>query len=159
MDFQIGEKVIHWTYGLGEIVRIEEKTIRGQLESCYVFCTSDLTIWIPITNDMDQCSLRRPTTPEEFTRLFDILASPSEELVGDRVLRKNQLMAQIKDGQLASICRVVRDLTHFKRISKLNDQERSILERTVNSLLTEWTYSLEIPLSQAQQAMSAMLGD
>lgn len=159
MEFQIGEKVIHWTYGLGEILRIEEKTIRGQLESCYVFCTRDLTIWIPINNNDDQCSLRRPTPPEEFERLFSILTGPGEQLDGDRLQRKTQLMSQIKDGQLSSICKVVRDLTHFKRSTKLNDQERSILERTVNSLLTEWTYSLQVPLSQAQQDMAAMLGD
>lgn len=158
MGFRIGDKVIHWTYGLGEIVNIEEKTIRGQAEKCYVFRTSDLTIWIPIDN-LDHCSLRQPTPPEEFSRLFAILTGPSEKLLDDRVMRKNQLMDQIKDGQLSSICRVVRDLSHFKRTSKLNDQERSILERTMKSLLTEWAYSLGIPMGQAQQAMTAMLGD
>lgn len=158
MGFRIGDKVIHWTYGLGEIINIEEKTINGQAEKCYVFRTPDLTIWIPIDN-LDHCSLRRPTPPEEFSRLFTILTGPSEKLLDDRVMRKNQLMDQIKDGQLSSICRVVRDLSHFKRTSKLNDQERSILERTVKSLLTEWAYSLGIPVSQAQQSMSSMLGE
>lgn len=158
MDFKIGEKVIHWTYGLGEITGVEEKTIHDHLESCYVFCTADLTLWIPVNNG-EQSSLRRPTPPEEFAQLFAILSGPGEQLSEDPMQRKNHLMAQIKDGQLASICRVIRDLTNLKRNSKLNDQERTMLERTVNSLLTEWTYSLEVPLSQAQQSMSAMLGD
>ncbi len=158
MGFQIGDKVIHWTYGLGEVVHIEEKTIRGQTTNCYVVRTTDLTIWIPI-DDLQQQSLRVPTAPDEFNRLFSILTSPSEKLQEDRVLRKDQLMAQMKDGQLASICRVVRDLTHFKRSAKLNDQEKSILERAMNSLLTEWTYSLGMPLSQAQQAMTSLLGE
>ena len=158
MGFQIGDKVIHWTYGLGEIVNIEEKTIQGQAKNCYVFRTPDLTIWIPIDN-LDHCSLRRPTPPDEFSRLFAILTGPGEKLLDDRLMRKNQLMDQIKDGQLSSICRVVRDLTHLKRTSKLNDQERSILERTVKSLLTEWAYSLGIPFSQAQQSMTSMLGE
>jgi RNA polymerase-interacting CarD/CdnL/TRCF family regulator len=64
----------------------------------------------------------------------------------------------MKDGQLASICRVVRDLTHFQRSTKLNDQEKSILERAIKSLLTEWTYSLGVPLSQAHQSMMNLLG-
>ena len=75
------------------------------------------------------------------------------------MLRKDQLMAQMKDGQLASICRVVRDLTNFKRSKKLNDQEKSILERATNSLLTEWAYSLGMPLNQAEQAMMSLLGE
>ena len=68
-------------------------------------------------------------------------------------------MTQMRDGQLASICKVVRDLTHFKRNGKLNDQEKYILERAEKSLLTEWTYSLGLPLSQAHQAMTSMLGE
>ncbi len=157
MGFQIGDKVIHWSYGLGEIVHIEEKIIRDRPTNCYVVRTSDLTIWIPI-NDLQQQSLRVPTPPDEFVTLFAILTGPSEKLLEDRVLRKDQLMAQMKDGQLASICRVVRDLTHFKQSTKLNEQEKSILERAMKSLLTEWTYSLGLPLSQAQQDMANLLG-
>ena len=158
MSFHIGDKVIHWTYGLGEIAQIEEKPINGQLTNCYVFQTSDMSIWIPI-DEMQQHSLRMPTPPDEFVRLYAILKSPGEQLQDDRVLRKNQLMTQMRDGQLASICKVVRDLTHFKRNGKLNDQERYILERAEKSLLTEWTYSLGLPLNQAQQAMTSLLGE
>lgn len=156
MDFHIGDKVIHSTYGLGEIVNIEEKVIHDHPTNCYVVRTNELTIWIPI-NDSHQHSLRTPTLPKEFVRLFSILTSPGETLPEDRILRKDQLIAHMRDGQLASICRVVRDLTHFKRIKKLNDQENSILERAMNSLLTEWIYSLGVSQHQAQQAMAKML--
>ena len=157
MGFKIGDNVIHWTYGLGEIVRIEEKPIHDHTTNCYVFQTSDMTIWIPI-DALQQHSLRQPTEPDEFVRLYAILSSPGEALQEDRLLRKNELMTQLKDGQLASICRVVRDLTHAKRNGKLNYQEKYILERAETSLLTEWTYSLGLPMSQAHQAMTSMLG-
>ena len=158
MGFDIGDKVIHWTYGIGEVVNIEEKPIHGNPTNCYVVRTSDLMIWIPI-NNLQQRSLRVPTSPEEFVRMFAILSNPSETLPEDRVMRKNQLIAQLKDGQLASICRVVRDLTHYNRSTKPNDQERSILERAINSLLTEWIYSLGVPLIQARQALTKLLAN
>jgi RNA polymerase-interacting CarD/CdnL/TRCF family regulator len=157
MGYQIGDKVIHWTYGLGEIVLIEEKIIHGHLTNCYVVQISDLTIWVPI-DDLGQNSLRVPTHPKDFEKLFSILKSPGEKLLEDRMLRKTQLMDQLRDGQLASICRVVRDLTHFQRSAKLNDQERSILERAEKSLLAEWTYSLGTPINQAHQTMLSLLG-
>jgi CarD family transcriptional regulator len=156
MSFQIGDKVIHWTYGLGEITQVEEKPIHGQLTSCYVVQTSDMTIWIPI-DEMQQHSLRKPTSPDEFVSLYAILKSPGEQLQEDRVLRKDELMSQMRDGQLASICKVVRDLTHYKRKSKLNDQDRYILERAEKSLLTEWTYSLGLPTHQAHEQMTSFL--
>lgn len=156
MSFHVGDQVIHWVYGLGKVELIEEKTIGGNPTNCYVVRTSDLVIWIPI-NDQQQRSLRVPTSPEQFVSLFAILTAPSEKLLDDRVLRKNQLMEQLKDGQLASICRVVRDLTSFKRKSKLNDQEKFILERATNSLLTEWSFSMGTPFNQAHQAMIGLL--
>jgi len=158
MVFHIGEKVIHMTHGLGEIVQVEEKIIDSQSTNCYVVRTTDLLIWVPI-NDLPACSLRLPTPPEECERLITILNSPSEALLGDHVQRKEHLMLQMKSGQFSSICRVVRDLTHYKRSTRLNDQEVSILKRAMNSLLTEWTYSLQIPLSQAQQTMTNLLAE
>jgi RNA polymerase-interacting CarD/CdnL/TRCF family regulator len=157
MGFCIGDKVFHCTFGLGEITQIEEKVINGHLSRCYVIQLNDMTIWIP-TDDTGQSSLRSPTPPDEFIKTLPILSSPNEILLEDRVLRKKQLTDQLKDGHLASICRVVRDLTYYGRNSKLNDQEKSILERAVKSLLTEWTFTLGTPQNQAHQAMESMLG-
>jgi len=158
MGFHVGDKVIHCTHGLGEIFQIEQKTICGHLTNCYVVRTPDLTIWIPV-DDLQQHCLRLPAQPEEFVGLFAILNGPSEQLQEDRLLRKDQLLAQMRDGQLASICRVVRDLTNFKRSKKLNDQETSILERATNSLLTEWAHSLGMSQNQAHLAMINLLGE
>ncbi|HVP20321.1 MAG TPA: CarD family transcriptional regulator [Anaerolineaceae bacterium] len=156
MGFRIGDKVIHCTFGLGEIVNIEEKIIHDQLTNCYVVRLNDMMTWIPI-DDLQQHTVRMPSPPEEFERFSAILTRPGEALPEDRVLRKNQLLAQIRDGQLASICEVVRDLTYFKRSKKLNGQENSILERATNSLLTEWAYSIGISMLQARQELASLL--
>lgn len=156
MGFRIGDKVIHCTFGLGEITQIEEKIINGHPTHCYVVTVSDMTVWVPM-DDLQKNSLRAPTSPEEFVKTLPILSGPTETLLEDRMLRKNQLMDQLKDGQLTSICRVVRDLTHYQHSFKLNDQEISILNKAVKSLLTEWTVSLGISFNQAHQAMESML--
>jgi len=156
MVFDIGDKVIHCTFGLGEITRIEERFINGVQANCYVVRIDDMTVWVPV-DDPDKNSLRIPTPPEEFLKTLPILTSQKESLLEDRVLRKKQLTDQLKDGQLASICRVVRDLYHYKRSSKLTDQEKSILERAQKSLLTEWIFSMGTTQHLAHQAMESML--
>ncbi len=157
MGFQIGDKVIHCTYGLGEIISFEEKDIQGSFKNCYVVRITDMLIWVPVNTQ--QQTLRRPSSPEEFEKLSAILTFPGEVLPEDRVLRKNRLSEQIKDGQLASLCKVVRDLTLYKRTKKLNDQENSILERAINSLLAEWSYAQGIYPQQARQALATILGE
>jgi len=156
MAFQVGDKVIHITHGLGEISSIEKRLINDQSTDCYVVTTDELTVWIPI-DEVQQHSLRTPTLPEEFERSFAILTSPCEALPEDRTQRKNQLMARLQEGQLAGICSVVRDLTHYMRIARSNNQEKFILERATRSLQTEWSYSHQVPMYQAQLAVDKLL--
>jgi RNA polymerase-interacting CarD/CdnL/TRCF family regulator len=158
VSFHVGDKLIHSAYGLGNIVEIEEKMVQDQATTCYVFRTNDLTIWIPI-NDLQKHSLRQPTPPAEFEKLAAILSGPGEPLPDDRILRKEYLGAEIRDGRLDSICKVIRDLTHLKRTAKLNDQERATLERAMKSLMTEWVYSMGVTPIEAQREIAKLLGE
>ncbi len=156
MDFQIGDKAIHFTHGLGEIENIEEKTVHDQVVSCYVFRTPSLTAWVPVDAE-DRQNLRAPKSKREFKKMFLTLQSPNEPLPDDHVKRKKQLLELLKDGQIKSICRVVRDLSDYSNTIKLNDVDKSILDRAINSLLVEWVYSLSVPLPQAQEKMAEFL--
>jgi RNA polymerase-interacting CarD/CdnL/TRCF family regulator len=156
MDFQIGDSVIHRTFGFGEITDVEEKIINGTQVTCYVVQVDHTTIWVP-AGIPGQNSLRNPTLPGEFVKTINILTISPDALDEDRLLRKKYLLDRLRDGRLTSICQVVRDLTHYKRVSKLNDQEISILDQAINSLLAEWSQSMGIPLDEAQKSMEAML--
>lgn len=155
MGFQIGDKVIHGSFGLGEIIQIEDIKVHGHLTSCYTVRIDNLTVWIPI-DEADQHSLRLPTTPEEFSRMIAILSSPGEALPADRQARADQLLTQIQGGQLDSICRAVRDLKLLQKATRLNEKERYILDRTSKSLLTEWTYALGVTPNQAQSTLTSL---
>jgi RNA polymerase-interacting CarD/CdnL/TRCF family regulator len=156
MGFAVGDEVIHCSFGVGKIINVEEKIINELPLNCYVVELENMTIWIPVENP-GKSSLRHPTPPEEFKETLKILSSPNQDLPVDRVIRRKELLDRFSDGQLSSICMIVRDLNQFKQKSKLNDQEKSMLERAIKSLLTEWTLSLGTPLHQANLQMESML--
>lgn len=156
MNFEVGDQVVHWTYGPGEVIQLDEKVLSGQKENYYVVQIRDMTLFVPISDER-QTSLRLPTPSGEFESLFSILKSPEEPLSSDRWERKNQLMAQMKDGRLDSICRVIRDLVAFRRAKKLNDFDSAILERAQNFLLNEWQISLGIPRAEAERELHVLL--
>lgn len=157
MDFPVGSTVIHAKYGLGEIIRIEETLINGHPTACYIVKTHDLMIWVPMTEEVAHYNLRRPASEDEFENLFEILRSPSEPLPDDRKERKSRLLEQLSDGNITSVCRLVRDLTGHSIRKKLSDDDKSILERAQNSLLTEWVFSLAVPMPQARKQMGELL--
>ena len=157
MDYQVGDKVIHWNYGLGEIVQMDEKFIHERQMLCYVVRTGDLTIWV-MADEPGKSSIRPPTPGSDFENLFTILRSPGGSLPVDRYERKTHLIERMKDGKLASICSVIRDLAFYRREKKLNDYDKSTLERAESFLLTEWMYCLSVSRVQANGELMQLLG-
>lgn len=158
MEYQVGDKVIHWTYGLGEIVELDEKVLAGRAVSYYVVKIGDMSIWVPI-DQTNADSIRLPTPANDFDRLFAILSSPGEPLSDDRLERKTQLQKKMRDGTLESICEVVRDLSFANHTKKLNENDAAILFRAKSLLLSEWGISLSVPINQAEDALNLLLGE
>jgi RNA polymerase-interacting CarD/CdnL/TRCF family regulator len=156
MSFQVGDQVIHWVYGLGEIIQLDEKVLSGHTDKYYVVQIRDLTLWVPLNETGEHC-LRLPTPTRDFHKLFRLLASPGEPLSTDRYMRKTQLTDLLKDGTLESICRVVRDLVYHKRDNKLNENDNSVLERARSFLLNEWSVALSVPVQQAERELMNLL--
>jgi RNA polymerase-interacting CarD/CdnL/TRCF family regulator len=156
MQFQVGDKVVHWAYGPGEIVRLDEKELSGLTAEYYVVQIKDLTLWVPV-EDTDNPSLRSVTPATQFEVLVEILTSPAEPLSQDRLERKNQLSEAMRDRTVESICRVIRDLSSFSQVKKLNDNDNAVFERARDMLLNEWTISLSVPFLQAQQTLHEIL--
>lgn len=156
MGFHVGDKVIHRSYGVGEIIQFDKKKVAGQDVSYYVVQTKNLTVWVPV-NGNGQPSLRPPTPARQFKKAFKVLSSAGEQLSTDRFERKTHLSEQLKKGTIESTCRVIRDLSLYGRTKKLNDNDVSILERAQSILLEEWNLSLSVPLAEAQQELKHYL--
>ncbi len=154
--FQVGDHVIHWTHGPGVIVQLDEKCLSGHSRYYYVVEMSDLTIWVPFDQSGDH-SIRFPTPKEDFNDLFQILASTAKPLPSDRNERRQQLVERLKDRKLSSICEVIRDLTLFKSLKKMNANDNSTLEHCRNLLINEWSLALSIPIQQVERELSKLL--
>jgi RNA polymerase-interacting CarD/CdnL/TRCF family regulator len=156
MSFHIGDPVMHWTYGFGHVVKIEERILSGRKILYYAVSVRDLTIWVPADNQLE-IRLRVPTSPEKFKNLFAILTGSSEPLPDDRQERKLSLVERLKDGQAESLCRVIRDLAAFQQIHSLNDNDQNLMKRSRDALLGEWGYALSIPALEAESELRRML--
>jgi len=156
MTFQVGDKVVHWAYGLGEVIQLDEKRLAGKTTLYYVVKVKDLTLWVPV-EEADTRKLRLPTAETEFEGLFNILRGEGEVLSEDRMERRGQLTERLREGSLESICQLIRDLNSFGYKKKLNESDSQILERACKMLLDEWHLSLAIPVPEAQRELDRLL--
>lgn len=156
MDFHVGDPVVHWTFGLGQVIGLEERDISGQKMIYYEVKVHDLTVWVPADANLDS-RLRPPTPAGGFAQLFAILAGTRELLPDNRQERKNRLLQQLSDGRAESLCRVVRDLTAYRQGKPYSESDQYLLKRVQAVLLGEWGFSLSVSLFQAESDLSRLL--
>lgn len=156
MDFHIGDSVMHWTYGLGKIVGVEERVLSGEKTLYYAVAASDLTVWVPADGNLE-IRLRPPTPAARFKQLLTILTDSGEPLPDDRQERKTRLVEQLRDGRAESLCRVIRDLSAYRQRKSLNENDLLLLKRAQNALVGEWGFSLSIPATQAESDLNRLL--
>ena len=158
MNFHKGDTVMHWTYGIGQIVNLEERALSGLKTIYYVVQVRDMTVWVPADSKVGS-RLRSPTSKSRFQRLLAILSGPSEPLPEDRLERKTRLLELLEDGRPESLCRVIRDLSAYQKrqARPMNDNDQMILKQSRNTLLGEWEFVLSITRAQAELDLHHLL--
>jgi RNA polymerase-interacting CarD/CdnL/TRCF family regulator len=156
MQFHEGDTVMHWTYGLGQVIGLEERDLFGAKGMYYAVRARDLTVWVPSDVEL-QHRLRAPTSRSSFEDLLTILSNPGEPLPDDRHERRTLLLEYQADGSTGSLCRIIGTLHAYRKIRSLNESDQSILRQTRSALLGEWEYVLSITPAQAEHELQQML--
>ncbi len=156
MSFNVGDQVVHWIYGLGKVVALEERVLTGQKMIYYVVKVQNMMVYVP-ADDKAKLRLRLPTSEHGFKKLFEILSGPGESISEDRRERKSLLYKKLEDGQAETICQVIRDLSSYELVRPLNDDDKSILNRAKRSLLGEWEFALSVSPAQAELELHRLL--
>jgi RNA polymerase-interacting CarD/CdnL/TRCF family regulator len=156
MNFEAGDPVMHWTYGFGQVVRLEERVLYGAKALYYAVQVRDMTIWVPADNKL-KSRLRSPTSESKFKQMLTILSGPGEALPHDHHERKTRLLELIKDGHTESLCHTIRALSTYQKTRSLNDSDNTLLKQSRNILLGEWEFVLSVPRAQAEIELYRLL--
>jgi len=156
MDFHEGDPVMHWTYGLGTVKRLEERNLSGEIALYYEVQIGNMTVWVPADDNLDS-RLRTPTLAAKFIHLLTILSGPGETLPVDRQERKLLLLEWLKNGRAESLCRVIRSLSTYRNVRPLTDSDQALLKRSQNALLGEWGFALSVTPLQAEIELNRLL--
>jgi RNA polymerase-interacting CarD/CdnL/TRCF family regulator len=154
--FRKGDTVMHWTYGLGKIVRLENRQLLGHKTTYYAVQVGDMTVWVPADDQLDQ-RLRKPSSKAQLRKLRLLLSRSGVTLPIDRHERKTMLLEMLKDGRAESLCRVIRSLVSFSKTHPLNDNDQALLKRAQTALLAEWGHALDVTPQQVEVQLKRLL--
>ena len=136
MNFHQGDRVMHWMYGIGQIVNLEKRVLSGSKLLYYEVHVQDLNVWVPADSKVTS-RLRSPIPKLRFKRILTILSEPGDPLPEDRWQCKTHLQERMKDCSVESLCQVIRDLFAHRKVQPLE------------TLLGEWQFVLSVTRAQA----------
>ena len=155
--FDIGETVVHPQYGVGDIVKLEDREFeRGEIQRYYeISIPGGSTVWVPV--DKSNSGLRRLARKADLTRCREILMSRAESLTEDGRIRQSELAARLKHGTIAVQCEVVRDLSAFVSHKPSYGTIAGFLEAMLSVLCQEWAIVEEISAAEATTQINLLL--
>jgi RNA polymerase-interacting CarD/CdnL/TRCF family regulator len=150
---KVGDNVVHWIYGKGEIAAVADKGLPGQPCFYYVIEGNDQTVWVPVDEE-GSSSLHLQTTRSDFELLINILRSQGEKMANNPYQRQDQLAERMQKASTEDLCLVIRDLSYRSRWGKLSSSDIRVMNHAQSFLLDEWELSLGTPREQARRELT-----
>ncbi len=157
MEFKAGDSVVHPTYGVGQIVRLEERQLaEDEPRLYYVIVADKSTVWVPVNAD-PVAPLRKVTSKHEMERYRNLLKSNPMSLEKDPSKRRLEIATRLRRGSFQSLCEVVRDLTAVGWYGRINEGDAAFLLKARDNLSREWAAAAGMSVSKAIQEVDALL--
>lgn len=158
MQFKVGDFVVHPVYGVGDIVKIEEKRLSEKgAHLYYEIALPRSTIWIPVEAQA-AVGLRLVTAKSDLDQCRNLLKSAPVPLDTDQPKQRHlELASRLKQGTFRVMCEVVRDLTASGEQKPLGPSDRATLQKTLEKLCQEWATAAGISIAEAIKEINSLL--
>jgi len=157
MGFRSGDDVVHPTYGVASIMRLEERQLaEAELRWYYVLAVGKNTVWTPVQSD-ESHTLRSVTTQHELDQYRTLLKSRPAALERDYKKRRLEISARLTQGSFRAVCEVVRDLTALGWYRRISEGDAAVLEKVRDNLWREWAAAAGQSKLEAIQEVDALL--
>lgn len=158
MQFKVGDSVVHPVYGVGHIVKIEERQFSEKEARLYYQITMpNRTLWIPVEAH-EVIGLRLVTAKHDLDQYRNLLKSRPVPLKQNHHQRHLELGDRLKQGSFRVLCEVVRDLTAASWRKPLGRSDTATLKKTRESLCQEWATAAGVSIAEAIKEVESLLG-
>ena len=161
MQFKVGDTVVHPSYGVGQIVEIEEKQLSAEAgPSLYYRGTfsayPNTNVWTLVETD-EGVGLRSVTTKRDLEQYRKTLKSRPVVKNDSSPQQHASLNRRLRQGSFKTMCEVARDLTIASWQKPLGTMDSAVLKKTLESLLQEWAVAAGISVDEATEEVKALL--
>jgi CarD family transcriptional regulator len=156
--FQVDQRVVYPSQGVGAIISIEEKEFKTEKIPYYVIYleVSDMTIMVPI-DKAEHLGIRAIVPMEEAQKALELISEDYEPIPSDWKLRYQMNLDLLKKGSVMDIASIVRSLYHRSKVKELPILERKLYDSALKLLEDEVSCSLSKPKDEVETMIFARL--
>jgi CarD family transcriptional regulator len=149
--FQVDQKVVYPSQGVGIIKSIEEKIFKEEITLYYTIYleVSDMTIMVPV-DKAESLGIRPIVAKEEALKALDLMSEDYDPIPSDWKLRYQMNLDLLKKGSVMDIASIVRSLYHRSKVKELPILERKLYDSALKLFEDEVAYSLRKPKDEVE---------
>jgi RNA polymerase-interacting CarD/CdnL/TRCF family regulator len=137
LRFNIGDWIVHYYHGVGQVKDIVEKGLEGNEKTFYRVTTKDIDYWIPLEEE-DSDHIEPIRSKKDFDEALAVLATKPEPMAKYHKSRKKKIHDRWMDGDLLNRAKLLRDLNGRLKLKKLSFSEKEMLEKVRKYFISEW---------------------
>jgi CarD family transcriptional regulator len=156
--FQIDQKVVYPSQGVGIIISIEDKEFKSIKIPYYVIYleVSDMTIMVPV-DKAEELGIRSIVMEEDAQKALELIGEDFDPIPSDWKLRYQMNLDLLKKGSVMDIATIVRSLYHRSKVKELPILERKLYDSALKLLVDEVAFSLDISKKEVENRIFARL--
>ena len=142
-SFQVDQKIVYPSQGVGVIKSIEQKKFNGAKIPYYVIYieASDMTIMAPV-DKAAELGIRSTVSRDEAQKALDLIGEDFDPIPSDWKLRYQMNLDLLKKGSIKDIASIVRSLYHRSKVKELPILEKKLYDSAQRLLEDELSISL-----------------
>ena len=156
--FQIDQKIVYPSHGVGIITDVFEKAFRGEPMLYYKIYieSSDMIVMVPVEK-AEELGIRAVVSAEEAQKALDLLSDDFEPITSDWKLRYQMNLDLLKKGTIADIARIVRCLYNRSKVKELPILERKLYDSAKQLLIDDISLSMKKNEKEIESAVHTKL--
>ena len=146
MNFQIGEKVVYPSYGVGTVESISARSFGSNFERFYLlrFGSGGMTVLAPLSRAASM-GLRRVSKVSEISRVLSYLSCGECSVTPDWKVRFKENSEKMRSGDLLKAAEVLKCLLLVLRVRQLSFREKRMMDIARRLLVSEISISRGAP--------------
>ena len=142
--FEINQKIVYPSQGVGVVTEIFQKEFKGEVIPYYKIYieSSDMVVMIPV-DKAEGVGIRAIVSADEAQKALDLLSDDFEPITSDWKLRYQMNLDLLKKGSISDIATIVRCLYNRSKIKELPILERKLYDSAKKLLEDEVSIAMD----------------